>query len=240
MPPLLSALGAQIGALAATIAHLVEANAALTDEIARLRTTTAVRAGNTAALERRVGGLEHLLRQQLEPDVTEQEQASTTDETSRGDETGEDDAESLSLLEVLRQAATSHSDALLVLDAAERSAADSPFEDVDRVAVILDAMAALARRRQEGALGTPLRLAFRELGIDYRGAISPATSERHLQQYQVVGGDGRQYDCREHIVLGSSYDPRYCLRIYFTSRAPVEPRFVIGHVGRHFDVATTS
>jgi hypothetical protein len=41
-------------------------------------------------------------------------------------------------------------------------------------------------------------------------------------------------------VLGSSYDPRRCLRIYFTSRALLEARFVIGHVGRHFDVLTTS
>lgn len=41
-------------------------------------------------------------------------------------------------------------------------------------------------------------------------------------------------------LLGNSYDPRYCLRVYFTSRASMEPRFVIGHVGRHFDVASTS
>jgi hypothetical protein len=48
------------------------------------------------------------------------------------------------------------------------------------------------------------------------------------------------YDCVEHLALGDSYDPRYCLRIYFTSRAPAETRFVIGHVGRHFDVKTTT
>jgi hypothetical protein len=252
LPDLLSALGDQIGALAATVARLVESNAALGDEIARLRTTTAVRAAGTSSLERRLGGLEALIERRLAPDDGRAADGSGaadgnggrtaaslagTDET---DEAEREEGERLTLLEALRQAATAHSDALLVLDAAERAAADSPYEDVERVAVILDAMASIARRRQEGALGVPLRVAFRDMGIEYRGAIARATPDRLLQQYLVKGSDGQLYECREHIVLGTSYDPRYCLRIYFTSRAPVEPRFVIGHVGRHFDVQTTS
>jgi len=241
LPTVLAGLGAQIGALAETIGHLVDANAALRDEIARLRTTTAVRATSTTALERRIGSLEHLLARaqpiQPEPEAPQEGDAIAAAAAAAEDE-GED--ERLTLVDVLRQAAATHGDALLLLDAAERAAADSPYEDVDRVAVVLDAMAVVARRRQEGALGISLREAFREMGIDYRGAISSTTSEKHRQQYLVHGGDGQFFDCREHIVLGSAYDPRYCLRIYFTSRAPVEPRFVIGHVGRHFDVATTT
>lgn len=238
--PILSLLGDQIGALSATIAQLVDANSALAGEIERLRTTTSVRTASTTSLERRVVGLEQLLARHLEP----AEPAATPDGEPRAsaeerDDGGEEDEE-LSLLEALRQAATAHPDALLVLDPAERAATDSPYEDVDRVAVVLDAMAAIARRRQEGALGTPLRTAFRELGIEYRGAIARSTSGKMRQQYLVTGSDGQVYDCPEHIVLGSSHDPRFCLRIYFTSRAPVEPRFVIGHVGRHFEVATTT
>jgi hypothetical protein len=105
---------------------------------------------------------------------------------------------------------------------------------------VLDAMASIARRRQEGALGTSLRVAFREMGIEYRGQISQTTSEKLRQQYLVHDGEGTVFDCREHIVLGTSYDPRFCLRIYFTSRTSGEPRFVIGHVGRHFEVGTTT
>lgn len=41
-------------------------------------------------------------------------------------------------------------------------------------------------------------------------------------------------------MLGNTYDPRRCLRIHFTSRAPMETRFVIGHVGRHLEVLTTT
>lgn len=238
LPTVLTGLNGQIGALAATIAQLVEANAALRDEIERLRTTTAVRTASTTALERRIGGLEHLLERHLSRG--EMEEAVPEVRTGPPAEPEDDETESLSLMDVLRQAATAHSDALLVLDAAERSAAESPYEDIDRLAVILDAMAGIARRRQEGALGTSLKEAFRDLGIDYRGGISSGTSERHRQQYLARGAGGAAYDCREHIALGASYDPRHCLRIYFTSRAPLEPRFVIGHVGRHLDVATTS
>jgi hypothetical protein len=239
MPPLLAGLGGQLGELAATIAHLVEANTALADEIARLRTTTSVRAANTTSLERRIGSLEHLLQRHLAPADAAGAAAAPAD-TSPDEEQGEDEVDRPSVLDVVRQAATAYPDALLILDSAERSAVDSPYEDGDRLAVILDAMAGVARRRQEGALGTSLRSAFRELGIDYRGGISASTSDRMRQQYVVRASDGRSFDCHEHIVLGTSYDPRHCLRVYFTSRAPVEPRFVIGYVGRHFDVATTT
>lgn len=239
MPPLLLGLGKQLAELAATIAHLVEANTGLADEIARLRTTTAVRAANSTSLERRFGSLEQFLQRHLSPGPASLDPVAGPDEDVE-EQLDTDDAEKLTLLDVLRQAATAHPDTLLVLDAAERSAADSPYTDLDRLAVILDAMAGVARRRQQGALGTSLRAAFRELGIEYRGGISPTTSEKHRQQYVVHSADGRVFDCREHIVLGTSYDPRHCLRVYFTSRAPVEARFVIGHVGRHFDVVSTT
>jgi hypothetical protein len=85
-----------------------------------------------------------------------------------------------------------------------------------------------------------LREAFRELGIDYRGGIAANTPERLRQQYRVAGPDGKTYACEEHIVLGNGYDPRRCLRIYFTSRAPLEARFVIGHVGRHFEILSST
>lgn len=228
-------LAPQVASLAAAVSGLVEANRALTDEIARLRTTNAVRTGNTASLERRVGGMERLIERHFAPAA----EPDAPDEPSPDDELP-DESEAVALTDVLQQAAVSHGDALLILESAERSAAESPYEDPERVAVILDAMAIVARRRQEGALGMSLKEAFRELGIDYRGGVSPGTSKRNLQQYQVTGPGGQRYDCEEHIVLGATYDPRRCLRIYFTSRAPVEPRFVIGHVGRHFRVTTST
>jgi hypothetical protein len=236
-PASLLDLAPQVAGLAAAVASLVESNRALTDEIARLRTTNAVRAGNAAAVERRLGGLEQQLGRHFAPPVESTDGESATD---IADDEVTDEGDGVVLTDVLQQAAVTHADALLILESAERSAAESPYEDPERVAVILDAMAAVARRRQEGALGMSLREAFRELGIDYRGGVSSTTSRRDMQQYHVAGPQGQRYECEEHIVLGGTYDPRRCLRIYFTSRAPVEPRFVIGHVGRHFRVATTT
>jgi hypothetical protein len=236
-PASLLDLAPQVAGLAAAVASLVESNRALTDEIARLRTTNAVRAGNAAAVERRLGGLEQQLERHFAPPVESTDGESATD---IADDEVTDEGDGVVLTDVLQQAAVTHADALLILESAERSAAESPYEDPERVAVILDAMAAVARRRQEGALGMSLREAFRELGIDYRGGVSSTTSRRDMQQYHVAGPQGQRYECEEHIVLGGTYDPRRCLRIYFTSRAPVEPRFVIGHVGRHFRVATTT
>ena len=245
---LLESLGARIASLTDSIARLAESNAQLADEIQRLHTTGSVRAASSTSLERRLASIERLLERTLplaEHDEDRVRDAAGDVLTARSGADADaeaDDAEDedLTLLDVLRQAASTHTDALLVLDNAERAAADSPYEDVERVAVILDAMAVVARRRQAGALGNSLRQAFRDIGVEYRGGIAQSTSERMQQQYLITGPDGRSYDCREHIVLGTSYDPRHCLRIYFTSRAPVEPRFVIGHVGRHFEVKSSS
>jgi hypothetical protein len=127
-----------------------------------------------------------------------------------------------------------------VLESAERAAADSPYEDVDRAANVLEAMALVAQRRRDGMLGVSLRDAFREFGVDYRRGIADSSSRKLRQQYLATGPDGTEYSCEEHIVIGRSYDPRHCLRIYFTSRERREPRFVIAHVGIHFDVKTTT
>jgi len=235
LPAAMSQLAAQLHDLTGAVGHLVTVNAQLSDEVARLRTATAIRATSAQAVERRLERIEAAVRH--EP--TDGEGASGTPEPEALEP--EIDGEDLpTLLDAVRQAASEYSDALLILDSAEASAADSPFEDVDRAAVVLQAMAYVSRRRQEGGLGTGLRAAFQELGIDYRGQIAKTTSQKLRQQYDFVGPDGVDHTCHEHIAIGSTYDPRYCLRIYFTSRAPSEPRFVVGHVGRHLTVMTST
>jgi hypothetical protein len=232
-PPSSNALQDSMSAIAQALRSLQETNARLIDEVIRLRSAAAVRAANAGGVERRLSHLERMLRDVLHPPVPLEEQPAPA-------ESAVEAAPDISLVSVVQQASAVHGDALLVLDSAVRSAADSPYEDVDRVALILETMAHIARRRQDGALGTSLRDTFREYGIDYRGGISRATPPRLIEQYQARLPSGQVVTCEEHIALGTSYDPTFCLRIYFTSRAPGEPRFIVSHVGRHFDVATTS
>jgi hypothetical protein len=226
----LASLDSRIAELTQMLSGLVNANALLGDEISRLRAATTVRSAGNSALERRLARMEMLLTPESEREEEEVE--------ASGD--GDDERETRStLVDVVRHAGSEFGDALLMLESAERTAADSPYEDPDRLAALLQGMAFVARRRQEGRMDSGLRAAFQELGIDYRSGIAKSTSDRLRRQYQFVEG-GITYDCAEHIAIGGTYDPRRCLRIYFTSRAPLESRFVIGHVGRHLTVLSTS
>lgn len=213
----------------------------LSEEVKRLRTLTAVRSAGTASLERRIGRMQDELEARLPP-VESTDDAGAIERPSpdpAADADQLDDADSDDLQSIVQSAARNYADVLLVLPEAETSAADSPYEDAERVGAVLDAMAFVAQSRMEGGLGVSLREAFRDLGVDYRGGISEATSARQREQYRFRGPEGEDYDCVEHIALGNARDPRHCLRIYFTSRAKAENRFVIGHVGRHFDVRIT-
>jgi hypothetical protein len=67
-----------------------------------------------------------------------------------------------------------HEDALVMLDLAVKGAGESPYEEPERVRDLLYAMAQVARKRRDGALGTSLEEAFGALGIDYRTAIARA------------------------------------------------------------------
>lgn len=232
LPAAMSQLAAQLHDLTGAVGHLVTVNAQLSDEVARLRTATAIRATSAHAVERRL--------ERIEVSVAPPSPETSAVPTDAPDESEDEGEELPTLLDAVRQAASEYSDALLILDSAEASAAASPFVDVDRAAVVLQAMAYVSRRRQEGGLGSGMRAAFQELGVDYRSQIAKSTSEKLRQQYRYPGPDGTVHECHEHIAIGSTYDPRYCLRIYFTSRAPSEPRFVVGHVGRHLTVMTST
>jgi hypothetical protein len=193
-----------------------------------------VRAANSGAVERRLGDIERLIRG-VPADASQPASEPITADPETPAEPG------FTLADAVRQAASNHANALLILPQAIEAAQDSPYDDVDRIATILDAMALVARRRQSGALGVSLRDSFRELGVEYRGGISKATPARLREQYRAEVKSGEEVSCEEHIAIGGgTYDPRHCLRIYFTSRARSEPRFVILHVGRHFEVESTT
>ena len=207
-----------------------EVMARLADEVERLRTISAVRASSTNAIERRLGRVEDLLERLL-PAPAAAAAAPLPAADTGPEEPG--------LVDVVQNAATSHADALVFLGEALAAAEDSPYEDPERVRAVLDAMARVARRRRDGLLGTSLREAFADLGLDYRPGIARSTPARLREQYCFAYRSGT-VEAEEHIALGATYDPRRCLRVYFSSRVPNDPRFVIAHVGRHFEVMTST
>jgi hypothetical protein len=239
----LLAVQSQLRIISGQFAELLDVQRAMAEELGALMTVGAVRATGTSAIDRRLALIEKYVRDAAAPAAPTDDAATDTatepSPSTESERTDADDAPT-TLAEVVRQAASRHAESLLVLESAEAAAEQSPFEDADRAAAILDAMALVARRRQRGSLGSGLREAFRELGVDYRSGISASSSKRLRQQHEFSDASGRVFMCEEHIAVGSTYDPRYCLRIYFTSRASMETRFIIGHVGRHLDVMSTT
>lgn len=224
------------------VTSMREAFREVTAELQDLRAISGLRASSTNSLERRLESMEDLLDRHLSPreEIQEREDLEAhADDEERSTREAEEDA-GPTLPEVVRQAMERHPETLLFLDRSERSVQESPYVNPEEVGRILDIMAMVAKRRSEGSLSRPLREAFRDLGVDYRAGISATTSSALREQYIIPGPDGQTYDCVEHIAMGKSFDPRYCLRIYFTSRVPAESRFVIGHVGRHFKLENSN
>jgi hypothetical protein len=131
-------------------------------------------------------------------------------------------------------------DRLYILPSALAAADDSPFQDPAAIYQALHHLAALSARMAAGPLGKSVKAALQELGIDYSPGIAPTTPKRLRQQFKFTA-DGILYICEEHLRIGSSsYDPKECARIYFTTSQLSGTRIVVGYVGRHLDVISTS
>jgi hypothetical protein len=76
--------------------------------------------------------------------------------------------------------------------------------------------------------------------ISWCRGIASSTPERLRKQYlyHLEGGEG--VECFEHIAPGATCNPRRCLRICFSSKLVTDSRFAIGHVGRHFEVMSST
>ncbi len=143
------------------------------------------------------------------------------------------------VLEAVEHAESMFGDYLRVLPSAYSSAEASPYRRPGQILAALKALADIASARRQGPLGRNLRDVFTERGLDYRAGITDNTPPRLRQQYE-FSDEGNSYTCEEHICFGTSYDPADCARIYFSSRLEGEGRLIIGHVGRHFEVQSTT
>jgi hypothetical protein len=173
------------------LSSLVAVHQRIADELEQMRATLAVRSAGTAALDRRLASLERLLAAHLAPPPS----AEVAEPTVAAPDEREPAESPAALQDVVRQSGEQDADALVFLEEAERSALDSPYEDPERVRAILDAMALVARRRQEGKLGRSLKDSFRELGVEYRGGIAEGTSQGLREQYRFRGPRGEEIRC---------------------------------------------
>ncbi|MDT8369738.1 MAG: hypothetical protein RQ745_11060 [Longimicrobiales bacterium] len=214
----------QLDAVAGTV-HGVQ------EEIEQLRTRMKLGGTDVGQIGRQLDRATSLIRRLLP--------AEEDADLNEGAQTGEK-VESHEILDIVRRARAEYVDDLFVLDSAEASAKESHYEDPGTVETILGVMAEISRQRQIGELGRGLKSAFGDYGLTYHSGIAKSSSERIRRQHEFTDDAGRVHICEEHISVGNSYDSRYCLRVYFTSKSPKEHRFVVGHVGRHLETMSTT
>ena len=130
-------------------------------------------------------------------------------------------------LTILQQADQAHGDALLVLDSAFATAAETQCGDPDRLRAVLGALSCIARHRQLGVLEVSVREALAELGIESRSGGPDADA---------CGIDARLHGRRDdpvpplECVLADSGKHPLC--IHLSSRCSSDSRLVIVYVGR--------
>ena len=129
---------------------------------------------------------------------------------------------------------------LRLLDSAFASAKESPYKYPDRLPKALEVLSEYAGIMEDGGrLGMAAEEWFQHKGLDYVAHESPQT----MQQ------DGRDFTddvCRKSVAMpehirfgkGGNRDPKDILRIHFLW-CQKEKLLLIGHVGRHLDVATS-
>jgi hypothetical protein len=131
---------------------------------------------------------------------------------------------------------------LIFTDAAEESAADSPFR---RPADLLEALLRLDRlaglHAPEEGFGASLGQAARDLGLSWKQGVSDTARSRKPHAYAVTH-DGERLDLGPHVAVGSGSGAGYIARIYLAVEdgAGTLPRGIyVGHVGRHLPDTTT-
>ena len=131
---------------------------------------------------------------------------------------------------------------LVFTDAAEESAADSPFR---RPGDLLEALRRLDRLAElhapEEGFGTSLGSAARDLGLNWKQGVSDTARSRKPHAY-AVNHDGHRLDLGPHVAVGSGSGAGYIARIYLAVEDGSDdlPRgLYVGHVGRHLPDTTT-
>lgn len=119
-------------------------------------------------------------------------------------------------LDELEEWSAAHSDQIVILPRAISAAKRSSFEDP---ALVYDCLEMLATIYPKVKSGEADRHAFKrradELGLNIGGSVDPSNAGERGDQY-FVRWAGRRRFLDQHISKGSSRDPRFAMRIYFT------------------------
>ncbi len=145
-------------------------------------------------------------------------------------EDAETDSDFSDVLSAVKRA-TDNFQGLRFLPSAFESAGRSPYQRPEDVYSAFSTLNELSEARVHGPLGMALEDWLLERNIRYSPHQSQTTRERYADQYTFPEGE-HKWDMQEHLIFGSSFDPRHCLRIHFAWDEQAK-QHVIGWVGRH-------
>ena len=142
------------------------------------------------------------------------------------------------LAAALRRAEKEFAGTLVVHARAYESAQKSPYKDVDRAWQALQLLGRCAAERRVAELtgehfaGTSRWFKDHKdeaPWLEYAAKESQITGTMYKEE-RTVTHEGVPLFAEQHLCVGDSFDPQYCLRIHF---APFEDAVVVAHCGRH-------
>lgn len=147
----------------------------------------------------------------------------------------------VSALEAVRRA-RAEAEHLVFTDAAEESAADSPYR---RPADLLETLRRLDRlaglHASHDGFGTSLGQAARDMGLSWKHGVSDTARSRKPHAYAVTH-DGHRLELGPHVAVGSGSGAGYVARVYLAvedGTRGLARGLYVGHVGRHLPDTTT-
>lgn len=127
---------------------------------------------------------------------------------------------------------------IIILPRAVSATKRSTYESPEVLYACLELLAEEYRLVKTGQAD---RNAFKDkadaLGIAVGGSVDPTRAGMAGDQYFVRWGGARRF-LEQHLTKGSSRDPRYCLRIYFTY-SEADQKVIVGSMPAHLDNAST-
>jgi len=141
-----------------------------------------------------------------------------------------------SIPEALERLAAGFPEAIVVLEAAKESAADTRYGLIPQAYDLLMSVGRVAQRWRDGTLNKNFDAAFEEDGLDYQ-RVSGITQGRYPEEYERTYG-GERVKLGPHVGRGRGGSTDTIFRVYWFLDER-ERRFVIGHVGRHLTDSTT-
>ena len=134
--------------------------------------------------------------------------------------------------DAVQLAAAEFPDTLVFLDDARKSAADSVYQQPQKVFDLFAALDRVMRTiRTHGSAGEELHAALLRSGFEYKPHISDTTASKYGDEYTFVyAGTRRLFG--NHVTMGKSHDPKDCLSVHWL-RDDGRKQFVVGWCGRH-------